>query len=179
MFFLRDEMQGRKTVGNLSQAATNIKSNVLRLANQPAVSQELSSDIWSIINEENIEIIATSPQPTTEEPSDITQEEQPSCSSNTGSIQSCSRSPSRSRSETPTGPRNKKTRTISVQEQLVNIEKEKMEWFKNCTQEDDDADKKFLFSLLPQMKTLSPKKLSDLKIKYITLLHEACFGDTE
>ena len=53
-----------------------------------------------------------------------------------------------------------------------------MEWFKKYT-EGNDAEKFFLLSLLPQMKSLSEKKLSELKLKYITLLHEAVYGDTE
>lgn len=185
MFILRDNMQGRKTVGNLTLAASHIKSQLCHTPSQASTSQEitsqeLSSDIFSLMNEENIDLVLASPLPANEQPVSFTHEPHASCSTSKRSIEqhSRSRSPSRSRSETPTGPGNKKSKTISVQQQLVNIEKDKMEWFKKSTEDDDDADRHFLLSLLPQMKSLPPKKLSELKLKYLTLLHEAAYAET-
>ena len=57
------------------------------------------------------------------------------------------------------------------------LKKEKIEWFKKVNENDDDAEKHFLLSLLPQMKNLAPSKLRSVKMKFMATLHEATYGD--
>jgi hypothetical protein len=169
--FLRDDIQGRKTVGNVTSMASTIRSQVLCQTNSTENNcQESYTDVLSIMDDQNISIM-TSPPPTIEQPLPLTHEPSPSCSRSQTPLEQY---PSRSRSQTPTGPCNKKSK-ISAQHELVNIEKEKMEWLKKVTENDNDADKNFLLSLLPQMKNLPPNKLSSFKIKVLTLLHEAAY----
>lgn len=179
MFFMRGNMQGRKTTGNLSSAAAEIRSQLWgHEASQEVYAQELSADILDVASEQNITIdspllpitpshVIAQPQAFIYEPS----------TSHSG-VQSPSESwHSRSRSQTPTGPPIKRSKTLSAQEELVNIEKEKMEWLKKMRENDDDADKQFLLSLLPQMKSLAPNKLSAVKIKILSVLHEASYSE--
>ena len=185
MFFLRDSMQGRQKAGNLTLAASKIKSQVCHTPSQAQsyeiTSHDLSSDILTIMNEENIEIAAASPFSVCTQAVSNADESDPVCSISKRSIeqQSRSRSPSSSRSETPTEPRTKNMKTISVQEKLINIEREKIEWFKQSKEEDRDGTKQFLMSLIPLMKDLPPQKLSQLKLKIHTLVHETVYAEAE
>ncbi|XP_039249630.2 transcription factor Adf-1-like [Styela clava] len=45
----------------------------------------------------------------------------------------------------------------------------------NILEKDDDPDKQFLLSLLPQLKRLSPERASSSKLKIMQLLHDAEF----
>ena len=178
-------MVGRKTEGNFTSFAASVIQQVSSPLNQ--CCDELSSDILDIMVEENIEISTMPSQAATPVPA-LSPIESCASSSRDTIVYSC---PSRSHSYTPSDVNEARSRSITPtillskkaetsQDQLLDIEREKMAWIKSITQNhsDDDAEKNFLLSLLSQLKSLPSQKMSEVKLNMITILHEAAFGVT-
>ena len=189
LFFLRDYILGRKTVGNLTSTAARINDHALSLMNEDCShTEEFSSETLSLLREQNIQIIdplsptdiyvpVSSVSSHTDEINSISYSLHDNAQSTSCGSGSQTANPRvRSRSQTPTASVSKKAKIKTPQEELIDLEKEKVAIVKQISANDDDADRYYLLSLLPQLKILPPKKLNETKISKI--LHEAIYEET-